>query len=101
MALPTPAAVLPTEKKAADEWIKSHFEGNGSRPGNDKTHWNRWCSACLKARVEEDADMEAARLAAGEINIARSEQQIKEASAFDIDVRVVFPAMGNLRLFQS
>ncbi|KAM5536980.1 hypothetical protein V8D89_009309 [Ganoderma adspersum] len=64
-------------KVEKDEWIKSHFVGNGTRPGNDRSHWNRWCSKCLDAWTQELLDQEADRFAAGHLNVLRSEEEIR------------------------
>ncbi|KAM5535809.1 hypothetical protein V8D89_010532 [Ganoderma adspersum] len=64
-------------KVEEDEWIKSHFVRNGTRPGNDRSHWNQWCSKCLDARTQELLDQEADRFAAGHLNVLRSEEEIR------------------------
>ncbi|PIL30398.1 hypothetical protein GSI_07584 [Ganoderma sinense ZZ0214-1] len=68
---------LPTQKKLADDWIKNQFDGNGTRPGRDKSHWNRWCRSCLSARVQRSLHQEMDQHAAGTLPIVRSEEAIK------------------------
>ena len=69
-------------KAEEDEWVKGHFVGNGTRPGNNHSHWNRWCTACLDARVRETADEEAQRYETHELNVLRSEGNIREQSMY-------------------
>ena len=67
-------------KAEEDEWIKGHFIGNGSRPGRNQSNWNRWCSMCLAARVQELLDQEADEYAGGFRYELRSEEEIKVES---------------------
>lgn len=73
-------------KAEEDEWIKSHFVGNGTRPGHNHSHWNRWCMACLDARVRETADEKVQHYETHELNVLRSEGNIREQSMYVLPI---------------
>ncbi|KAJ2994399.1 hypothetical protein NUW54_g7557 [Trametes sanguinea] len=65
------------DKLGNDVWIKDHFLGNGTRPGQNKSHWNRWCKECVQAQVATTIEDETRRFTAGELNVIHTAEMIQ------------------------